>query len=209
MTDAELRADIEAGLSTSQIAHKHGISRQAVNKRRQRLQTEVTTLAVVAQPESRRLVSSELDAMELLNTLMGRLMMLLDAHHELLLDPDDPNRYDIGPRSTEIEVMYYEPGEERTRKAPLQELLDRIDNRFDPQSLKWRAADPRTEIRATAAAISSLVSQMVELAAMLADARAMQTLREELLAEIAQVDADVAQRIAVALRRRLILCSAR
>jgi hypothetical protein len=167
----------------------------------------MTALVAVSEPDLKRITHGQLDAIELLNQCMRRMMMLSSAHHEFLLDPEDETRYNIGPRSTEIEVIYHDPSYEKPQKATLQALINRIEKRFDTESMKWKAADPRSEIRATTTAISALITQMIELAAMLADAAAMQTFRESLLSEIAKVSPDVAERIATAVRRRLVLHS--
>jgi hypothetical protein len=207
MTDAELSEDLALGLSSPQIATKRGISPQAVNKRRRRLRSDATAVVVVAHAESRRLVAAELDTIELLHESMLRLQMLSDAYHEWLLDPDDSTRYVIGPRATEIDVVYYEPDAEKPkrRKAKLQTLLNKLSKMALVDSMKYKGADPRAELRATVGTISATVAQMVRLAQMLADQRAMETLRDAILDELRQVAPDVAARIAVRLRSRFVV----
>lgn len=73
---------------------------------------------------------------------------LLDACDEWLRDPDDPSRYNIGPRAEEIMVTFTErtpSGKEKRKKALLSELIEKIEN-DDRKVLKVRIrhADPRT-----------------------------------------------------------------
>jgi hypothetical protein len=205
ITNDELLADLREGLTTREIMAKRDLSKSTVNGRRQRLRFKATTLMVMAKPEVQKMVAAELDTIALLQVCMQRLVMLSDAYHEWLLDPQDRGRYMIGPRATEIEVVYMEPGDRVSKKATLQELLNRIEAHVDVQTVERKSADPRTELRATVATISSTVAQMVDLVAMLADARAMQVLRDLILEELRRVDEDVAARIVTALRSRLVV----
>jgi hypothetical protein len=89
--------------------------------------------------------------------------------------------------------------------VPLQELLRRLEARYDVRTVERRAADPRVELRNTVSTISATISQAVELAAMLADVKAMADFRDTLLGVLQEVDPDVAAKITRALRSRLIL----
>jgi hypothetical protein len=162
---------------------------------------------VVASPEARKLVSGELDAIAMVQTCMQRLTMLSDAYHAWLLDPaaDGGSQYFIGPRASEIEVIYCEPGIKVKKKATLQQLLSRLEGELDVLMVERKSADPRVELRNTVQTISVTVGQMMELAQMLADIKAMQILRDSILEELRQADADVAQRIVQRLRHRLVV----
>jgi len=211
MTDAELAADLAEGLSSSQIAERRGISRQAVNKRRKHLKFQAAAVAVVSGPESTRFVAGQLDALDMIRETLEKTTLLMDASDRWLRDVDDPTRYDIGPRSEEVMVTYLDFREEKPKKAKasLQELLERAE-RYGGMVVgsKQTYADPRELILSTAREVRATVGQLVELAQMLADARSMQLLRETLLAEIAKADPEIAERIAGAVRRVLVLHSA-
>jgi hypothetical protein len=209
MTDAELHADLAEGLSSSQIASRRSISVQAVNKRRKRLRFQETAVAVVSQPESARLVSAQLDALEEIAHSFSRIRLLMDACDRWLRDAEDPTIYDIGPRSEEVMVTYWDSDDEGnpTRaKAKLSELLRKVDNGgvLTIGSVE-RYADPRGLIISTTREARAAVAQCIELAQKLADARAMQTLREKVLDEISKVSPEIAERIACAVRRVLVL----
>src|SRR5262249_5428012 len=111
----------------------------------------------------------------------------------------------IGPRSTEVEVVYCEPGSAEKSKATLQALLDRIEKHVAVRKVEHRCADPRAELRGTVNTIANTVSQMVELAAMLADVRAMQALRDIILEELRSVDEALAARVISKLRSHLVV----
>ena len=66
---------------------------------------------------------------ELESTLRG-VNKLFAACDDWLTDPEDPERYDLGPRAEELLVHCWRTGEdgERVRaKAPLSELLRRVE----------------------------------------------------------------------------------
>lgn len=204
-----MQSDLAEGLSSSQIASKRGISVQAVNKRRKRQRFQQTAVAVVSKPESARLVSAQLDALEEIALSYRRIKLLMDACDRWLRDADNPDQYDVGPRDEEVLVTYWDTdaGEEpRKAKATLRELLARIDRSGTLTiGARERYADPRGLILSTAKETRAAVAQCLDLAQRLADARAMETLRESLLAEIAKVSPEIAERIACAVRRVLVL----
>lgn len=211
LSDADLQADLAEGLSSPQIAAKHGMTAQAVNKRRKLLRFREAAIAVVAKPESFRFVSAQLDAMEEMALSFNRVRLLMDACDAWLRDADDPDLYNIGPRDEEVIVTYWDMDceEPKKAKATLRELLARIDKSgILTIGAREKYADPRGLILSTAKEVRATVAQCIELAQMLADARAMQTFRESLLAEIAKVDPEIAERIACAVRRVLVLRNA-
>lgn len=211
LTDHLLRDEIAQGLTAPQIAAKYGISRQAVHARVKRLELTTTAVAVVAPTESRRFVNHQLDAMEQLAAGLARVNKLMDACDAWLQDPDNPDVYDIGPRANEVTVVYWEAGDESLfrAKAPLSKLLARIDKggilTIEAES---KFADPRKLILETVQEARQTVTTAVELARLLADAKAMQQFRDALLSEIAKVSPDVAQNIAEAVRSVHILYAA-
>lgn len=225
LTDAQLRDEMETGLKPAQIAAKYGISRQAVCQRVKKIQLTTTALATVAPVESRQYVAHQLDAMEELVASLSRVKLLMDACDAWLRDAQDRSRYDIGARSSEVVVTYwdvdYNGDEPRPKKckASLAELLARVDGSdvkarkadrkyFDVDRAETKISDPRELILKTAQEVRQTIGAAADLARMLADARAMEALRESILTEIAKVSPDVAERIAQAVRRILVLHAA-
>jgi hypothetical protein len=208
-TDAQLRADLEAKLKPAQIAAKYGCSATAVYKRIQALELN-TTAALVAPVESTRFVNRQLDALEQLNLNLLRINLLIDACDDWLRDAKEPNRYDIGPRAYEVLVTFFElpdpEGKSKKAKATLEALLARVEQRgLQIEKAETKTVDPRSLILSTLAESRQIIGLCVELAQLLADARAMERFREAILSEIAKVDPIIAERIAQAVRRSVLL----
>lgn len=218
-TDKQLRDDLAAHMKPPAIATKYGVSRQAVYKRIEKL-NQTTVAAAVAPEESRRFVRASVDAMEELTRGLQRANLVQDACHVWLTDANDPTKYDVGPRASEVLVTYTVQVETsrgyRTeqRKKPLSHLL-RLVGEIDDESVfgeligtESKHSDPRELILATIRENRAQLTTMAELAKMLADARVMQELREIMLEEIAAVSPEVASAIEERLRRRLVVCGA-
>ena len=69
--------------------------------------------------------------------------MMLDACHEYLIDPENPNRYYLGPRSEDVDVVYLDnlDGKPVIKRATLSELLEKTGRTII--STRYRHADPR------------------------------------------------------------------
>ena len=83
-----------------------------------------------------------------LETVRARMEKLYDACDEYLQDPADPNRYELGPRAWEMDIVYRtvedDTGRMITRKESLQALLDKLDNQgYQPWEVRMKQADPR------------------------------------------------------------------
>ena len=209
LTDEILRDEIAAGLKPAQIAAKHGVSRQAISQRCKRLALTTTAVAVVSPVESRQFVNHQLDAMEELVASLSRVKLLMDACDAWLRDAHDSRRYDIGPRASDMLVTYWDiddNGNAVKAKARLDALLARVEKGgLQTDRAETKIADPRELILKTAQEVRQTVACAADLARMLADARAMTTFREAILQEIAKVSPDVAEAIAQAVRRCLVL----
>jgi predicted DNA-binding protein YlxM (UPF0122 family) len=212
LTDEALRDEIAQGLKPAQIAAKYGLSRQAVHQRVKRLSLTTTGVASVAPLESRQFVKTQLDAMEELVHSLQRVKRLMDACDTWLRDARDPEKYDIGARSSEILVTYYDiddDGKARKAKQPLDALLQRVERGgLQVDRSEFRHSDPRELILKTAQEVRQIVATAADLARMLADARAMQAFREALLAEIATVRPETAHAISEQVRRFLVFHAA-
>lgn len=203
-TDAQLRADMQAGLKPGEIAKKHGVSAAAVSQRVRSL--GASTASQVAPHESRRHVSATIDAMEQLAKNLRTANLIQDACDRWLRDADDPTQYDVGPRAEEVKVTYQQVQGERVVKVkkPLSELIhDCLVT--SPDLVEVKHADPRELVLKSLAEARQTISVCADLAKMLTDAKIMQTFREVILLEIAKGDPDAADRIREALRRSLAL----
>jgi hypothetical protein len=102
--------------------------------------------AQVAQQEAAK-DAHALDVMGQVERLFARMGLLSDACHDWLLDPDDPTRYFLGPRTEDVMVTYMGrdwEGKPVRKKAPLSQLLAKLEDAgvvVDRHETKY--ADPR------------------------------------------------------------------
>jgi len=93
--------------------------------------------------------------LEQLDGVMSRMTRMYDACDEYLKDPTDPNKYFLGPRAEEVEIITYGYDEEgratRQEKQPLDTLLKEIKEAGrQVVSLRQTGTDPRLLILKTA-----------------------------------------------------------
>jgi hypothetical protein len=113
------------------------------------------------------------DVMEELERCFHRVNLLFDACDRWLRDADDPTRYDLGPRASDVVVTYldrYADGSLRPRKAPLSQLLARLDSALTPDGRPLKAeiveikhADPRELVLRTAAQLKGQTELLAKL----------------------------------------------
>jgi hypothetical protein len=90
-------------------------------------------------------------------TIMTRMQKLYDACDDYLQDPQNGEKYYLGPRAHELQVVYEEPAGKKTRrrKASLDYLLKtKIAKNKLPLEVSSKYADPRKLIIDTAAVLS-------------------------------------------------------
>jgi hypothetical protein len=90
-------------------------------------------------------------------TIMIRMQKLYDACDEYLQDPQNGEKYYLGPRAHELQVVYEEPSGKKTvrRKAPLDYLLKtKADKNKAWLEVSSKHADPRKLIIDTASVLS-------------------------------------------------------
>jgi transposase-like protein len=220
-TDAQLRNDLAANLKASAIAEKYGVSDRAVYKRISQLQ-QTTASAVVAPAESQRHVRQQLDVMEQLALNLKRANKLMDACDEWLQDPTNQDKYDIGPRSEEVEVSYrveVEAGDKlivQKRKKKLSELMGLLEGEADAEGGRiiavdrgeYKHADPRELILKTQQETRQTAALVIDAMQKVADARALEQWRSAVIEEIGEESPEVARRIVQRLRGSFVLAAA-
>ena len=107
-----------------------------------------------------------LDVMEELRRLFARVNLLFDACDRWLRDPDDPTRYDIGPRAEDVTVTYSETINHKQvrKKAKLSALLAKVNG--DGRSVEYaeiKHADPRELALKTAGQLQGQIELLAEL----------------------------------------------
>jgi hypothetical protein len=217
ITDDQLREQIKIGASPEQVAQRYGMGLSTVYRRMKKLGI-ATAVTVTTPATTRPFVHGQLHAIDQLTRSLQRVNLLQDACDEWLRDADDPKKYNVGPHAEEVKVTYEvsiatDKGERiERRKKPLEELLAVLDRDDDGARIvcnslngEFKHADPREVLLKTAQETRSTIAEAAGLARMLADMRAMMAFREALLAAIAQVDEDVARKIAAAVQRTTVL----
>ena len=96
------------------------------------------------------------------------LQKMLDACKEYLQDPEDPNKYYLGPQAQEITVGYWTFDEDKKRgpvvKEKLDLLLDEIrESRRGVTSVQYKHADPRNLLIQAADAIGKQLKTVSEI----------------------------------------------
>lgn len=139
-----------AGEALRDIAGRFAVSKSALERHKAEHLPPALTRAQEADAEA-----AALDVLAELRRCLARVNLLFDACDAWLRDPEDPARYDLGPRAEDLAVIYTEPGPDGRpvrRKAPLAELLARVE-RDGRAVAAWetRHADPRELTLKTAA----------------------------------------------------------
>ncbi|HZS09425.1 MAG TPA: hypothetical protein VFD58_31625 [Blastocatellia bacterium] len=134
-------AVLVAGEPYRSIAKRFGASEQAMFRHKA---DHIPT--ILAQAQDAAEMAHGDSVLDELRRCAERLHLLFDACDAWLRDADDPQRYDIGPRSEEVTVTYtVTAGEGKfvRKKAKLSELLARVDGTFEVDRAETKYADPR------------------------------------------------------------------
>jgi hypothetical protein len=165
------RAEIDRALvadsaSLRDIARQYEVSKDALDRHKKGHLPTTLVQAKAAQE-----TSDAVDVMAELQRCFERVNLLFDACDRWLRDADDPTRYDIGPRATELDVTYDEivrdrNGTPRTvrRKRKLAELLETIES--DSRSVvmvETKYADPRELVLKTATRLQGQIELLAKL----------------------------------------------
>jgi hypothetical protein len=92
-----------------------------------------------------------------IETIMLRMQKLYDACDDYLRDPENGERYYLGPRAHEMQVVYETCSGKKTvrKKATLARLLEQLSKKkLDPVEVYTKYADPRKLIIDTASVLS-------------------------------------------------------
>jgi len=99
-------------------------------------------------------------------TLVHKLVQACDAW---LTDPDDPNKYFLGPRGEEIDITYQETDPETGRlekimkKASLQEMIHAVEaGGFIIRNITTKQADPRELLLKSIGKLEGIVKMILE-----------------------------------------------
>lgn len=169
--DHEAREEIDRALVRDEglraLAQRYGTSYPALYRHKKRHiprdlaraaeaagLARATALAGEVQLRAEREEAAGLNVVAELAATLRRVNKLFDACDRWLTDPDDPERYDLGPRAEELLVHYWRTGADGSRvraKAPLASLLRQAAAGGDGkaaaggaiEAVELRGADPR------------------------------------------------------------------
>jgi hypothetical protein len=151
---------IVEGRTIKDVSEKFGISITALYKHRAHIATRI-------QQTQERIGESVLDDVR---ALFPPVTKLFTACDEYLRDPDNPEKYALGPRDTDILVTYLdtvedpETGEEqivknaKPKRAMLSQLLDKTGKHI--LGTRYNIADPRELVLKAAEAADKLLSHI-------------------------------------------------
>lgn len=144
------------------IADQYSVSKAAIIRHRDK---HLPAALIDAQAANDQVSAIQVTAE--LTRLYAKVGMLLDACDRWLRDPEDPTRYDVGARSTDIQVIYTEDGPNGKpvrRKRPLSALLGELQQEgLDVALVEARHADPRDLLLKTAAQLREQLAFLANL----------------------------------------------
>lgn len=168
-----------AGDPAPRIAALHRVSEDAVARHRGAHLAALLARAVVQEGahanalqaqsagQQARVDAHAADVMAELRRCFERVNLVFDACDRWLRDPEDPTRYDVGPRADDVQVVYLEPGPNGLpirHKAPLSRLLARLEDAgVDVDRGETKHADPRELVLKTAAQLEGQITLLAKL----------------------------------------------
>lgn len=170
----EIDRAIVSGQSILSISQEYGISRGALTSYRDRVlyktivefeqrQTMGSQSVVNATKESQVLDANEL--FDIILSAVTRMRKMSDACDEYLQDPDDVQKYFLGPREEELWVVGYridKEGKKRKVKQDLNSILSKLDdNNYKISKLTSKAADPRELLVKASETLSRQMDSMI------------------------------------------------
>lgn len=168
---AQIDGKIRNGDSLSSLSKRYGLSRSTLRKHR-----DECIPALLAQDKTLKEVSTGEMMVKQVGAQIKLVAKLIAACDDYLTDPDDPDKYFLGPRGEEIEIVYQEVDKENgkvdnvQRKATLQEILDAIENKgYVIRGITNKHSDPRDlllkaigKLEGTAKMIIAATEQLIE-----------------------------------------------
>jgi hypothetical protein len=152
---------------TALFRHKAQHLRPLLAQAQQREARRGDVLGAQVQQQDAAEQAHALDVMTELQRCFERVNLLFDACDRYLRDPDDPSRYDVGPRADDVLVTYldrFADGSMRPKKAPLSRLLAKLaDGGIPAEHWESKHADPRELILKTAGQLKGQVELLAKL----------------------------------------------
>lgn len=160
------RASIEKEIidkkSIRSIAKKYHLAPQTITRHAEHMPKLLT---------ERRDTQEVLIGEELTNKIykcLEKIEIMINSCDDYLRDPNNPNMYYMGPRATDLMVVYYEKDEkgrkkQKPKKASLQLLIDKIESEdIIVDYIETKYADPRDLLNKAAMVLQSAVKSLLE-----------------------------------------------
>lgn len=154
-TRRELLEEIAKGTTYREITERYGLAKSTVSK----YVREVAAEFVAAARKEYDIIEGTY-VLETAGLAAQSLRRLLEACNRYLADPDNPDDFNVGPRATEVDVIFDVINDQgdivRTEKLVLQDALDKVDGLHgnDLSGVRYRHSDPRDLVVKTANAIN-------------------------------------------------------
>lgn len=199
VTDREILDAMEEGLSIQAMCRKFGVNYNSIWKRVKKLRINAGG-ALLAGGQSQKFIQHNIDVIARLSESMDKVIKLQSACDEWLTDPNNPEKYDIGPRSNELAVICElkgGAGKSKKVKKTLSELVDLVENGLNVQviNVENKSADPRELILATVREARQVISAMTDLARMVAEVNSMQDFKDAMIQAIRDADVETAEKV--------------
>jgi hypothetical protein len=214
--------------SLGSIAQRFGLSKAAVLRHKTNHLSEDLLAAKEARDLAKRVetaTAAEMkecrekgragDVLRELERCFQKANRLIDACDQWLRDPDDPTRYDIGPRADDVTVVYDEHDEEgrpTRRKRRLSKILADIEERSpricEFKRLESKHADPRHLILKALGEVRMQIELQVNLFAILHGVEQVAEYQRIVLEEIQNAAPEVQERIVERLNSQYALRAA-
>ena len=157
------------GTSYREIGEKYGLSKSTIsNYVKGFLSQDVTKAQYERELRNGESVLAEI------NDIMKNLRKMVNACDEYLQDPDDPDKYYVGPRGEDIDVSYldYTVIDEQhpvRMKKSLQELIEEVQTGKEIINTQYKFRDPRQLLLDTANAINKQLELLARIQGQIKD----------------------------------------
>lgn len=163
----EIIKDLVEGKPYREIAAKYGVSTTALTRYRN---NHIPKQVAKAEKKQERQEKKDIAWVQAqISKFLERNWMLSDACDEWLRDPRNPDKYYLGPRAFEVEVVYevteWVGDQEKTRREvdTLQNLLDKKKTGVVPLEVRSKHADPRELLHKLSTASVKQLELMVKI----------------------------------------------
>ena len=149
------------GVSYRDIMGQFGVTKSALGRYlKERLPEKAAKALAARDVEDGNFILDEIQR------IMARVNKMFDACDEYLSDPEEPGKYDIGPRADEVTVNYYICDTEGKNVSRFKDTLQNIINQLrgvNVTATEYKYADPRKLLLETARTLHPQLELLVQI----------------------------------------------